>query len=220
MKDVINLAWVPPIALVLAISAAAYADNKPRSPASAGGVQARGDIRSKLEYCKTCHGSSAQGYRGSLIMPRLAGQTPEYVTNQLQAFVDHRRQRDLSINMARTHKVPMEMQAELANHFKDLHAGPSADAPKRLVDTGRKIYDEGVAEDEIPACSSCHGSAAEGKDVSPRLAGQSYRYTVKELAAWSVQRGQGTEQGAPKKKAHTLSKSQIEAVAAYVSYLP
>ena len=64
------------------------------------------------------------------------------------------------------------------------------------------------------------GKMAEGKDVSGRLAGQSYRYLVRELTRWKEARGQGTEQGAPKKKAHTLSPSEIEAVSAYVSYLP
>ena len=33
----------------------------------------QGDLQAKLEYCKTCHGISGEGYRGSLPIPRLAG---------------------------------------------------------------------------------------------------------------------------------------------------
>ena len=31
-------------------------------------------LRAKIEYCKTCHGLSAQGYHGFYPIPRLAGQ--------------------------------------------------------------------------------------------------------------------------------------------------
>ena len=49
------------------------------------------DLQAKLTYCKTCHGSSAQGFRGHSVMPRLAGQQTEYLENQLRAFVERRR---------------------------------------------------------------------------------------------------------------------------------
>ncbi len=49
------------------------------------------ELKAKIDYCKTCHGVSGQGFRGSFPMPRLAGQQPEYLENQLQAFIDRRR---------------------------------------------------------------------------------------------------------------------------------
>src|SRR5580704_12765671 len=48
----------------------------------------RQSFQAKLEYCKTCHGLSGQGYYA---MPRLAGQQPKYLENQLRAFIDRRR---------------------------------------------------------------------------------------------------------------------------------
>jgi cytochrome c553 len=57
----------------------------------------------KVEYCTDCHGPSGQGYHGYLTMPRLAGQTPEYVDKQLRNFADRSRERNLFINMARVH---------------------------------------------------------------------------------------------------------------------
>ena len=38
---------------------------------------AQGDLQAKLGYCKTCHGISGEGYRGSLPIPRLGGQQAE-----------------------------------------------------------------------------------------------------------------------------------------------
>jgi cytochrome c553 len=37
------------------------------------------DLEAKIEYCKTCHGLYGQGFRGSVPMPRLAGQQAEYL---------------------------------------------------------------------------------------------------------------------------------------------
>ncbi len=183
-------------------------------------AHAGGSVDAKLHLCQSCHGLSYQGYGGYLVMPRLAGQTPEYITNQLQAFVEHRRERGLFINMARTHNVPSGIREELVERFKDIHVKPSGGGPKRLVDTGKNIFLEGVPEKDVAACSSCHGPEAQGQDVNPRLAGQSYRYLVRELTRWKEARGQGTEEGAPKKRPHTLTPAEIEAVSAYVSYLP
>ena len=45
------------------------------------------DLQRKLVYCKTCHGLAAEGYRGSIPMPRLAGQQSKYLESQLQAFI-------------------------------------------------------------------------------------------------------------------------------------
>jgi len=57
-------------------------------------------LKAKTDYCKTCHGLDGQGFRGSFPMPRLAGQQPEYLANQLQAFIDRRRTNPVMFNVA------------------------------------------------------------------------------------------------------------------------
>jgi cytochrome c553 len=183
-------------------------------PARHGGLEA------KLEYCKTCHGLSGQGYMGYFPMPRLAGQQPEYLEAQLRAFIERRRTNPIMFNVA--HVLNPSMMAVLAAHFRDLNPRPFGGAPRGSLATGKKIFEEGLPESNVPACSACHGTEGKGQNEIPRLAGQLYAYTVGQLTGWRQERGQGTAVDtsaimAP--TAHNLTRSQIEAVAAYVSYL-
>ena len=56
---------LPAAMLAVALCTAGHAEER-GAPARQGGLEA------KLEYCKTCHGLSGQGYLGYFPMPRLA----------------------------------------------------------------------------------------------------------------------------------------------------
>jgi len=75
----------------------------------------------------------------------------------------------------------------------------------------------------VAACAACHGPNATGRDQFPRLAGQLYPYVIKELTNWSSERGQVQDKPDTsfimQPVAHSLTKPEIEAVAAYVSSL-
>jgi cytochrome c553 len=181
-------------------------------------------IQAKTEYCTDCHGVSGRGYRGFFAMPRLAGQTTEYFENQLRAFVEHGRGNDFPVPLSKVHgRLNTSMRSALAAHFADLDPPLVGGAPRELVPTGKKIFEEGVPNANVPACSSCHGTKAEGKGAVPRLAGQLYPYTVGQLANWDKDRGQNpttaSEASIMQPVAHSLTKSEIAAVAAYLSYL-
>ena len=178
------------------------------------------DLQAKIVYCKTCHGLSGEGYRGFIPMPRLAGQQPKYLENQLRAFVEHRRTNPIMYNVA--HVLSPSMLAALAAHFSDLNPEPLGGAPRELVAAGKAIYEDGLPETNVPACSACHGSDAKGQGEIPRLAGQFFPYVVNALTNWSKERGQDpTAQDTSaimRLTAHNLTQTQIAAVAAYVSY--
>ena len=57
------------------------------------------ELQAKIAYCENCHGVSAQGFHGYYPIPRLAGQQPEYLKNQLQAFVERRRTNNIMFNV-------------------------------------------------------------------------------------------------------------------------
>jgi cytochrome c553 len=179
------------------------------------------ELKAKTDYCKTCHGLSGQGFRGSFPMPRLAGQQPEYLESQLQAFIDRRRTNPVMFNVA--HVLSPSMLTALGEHFKDLNPKPLGGAPKEIVAEGKKIYDEGNPKAEVPPCASCHGAEAKGADAFPRLAGQLHDYMFRKLTNWDKERGQ--DKAKPDNSAimgpiaHNLTETQVRAVAAYLSYL-
>ena len=191
-------------------------------------------------------------------MPRLAGQQPEYLGNQLRAssshdggrksgrrpshnmktavetifvgkqrlynrrfFNERRRTNPIMFNVA--HVLNPPMITALAAHFKDLDAKPLGGAPKELVATGKTLYEEGVPDANVPPCSSCHGPEGKGDGAFPRLAGQLHDYIFRKLVNWSKERGQDRSKpdtsAIMEPIAHSLTEPQIEAVAAYVSYL-
>lgn len=179
------------------------------------------DVQAKMKYCEVCHGPSGQGFIGYYPIPRLAGQQPEYLKNQLQAFVDRRRVNPIMFNVA--HVLSPAMQTAIAKNFSDLNPKPLEDGPKELVATGKKIFADGVPDANVPACASCHGPEAKGNGVFPRLAGQPYPYVVRALSDWTKERGQNSAEpdtsAIMEPIAHSLNQSQIKAVASYLSYL-
>ena len=199
--------------LVVAFSTTGHA-------ADSGAPPRQGGLGAKLEYCKTCHGLSGQGYLGYFPMPRLAGQQPEYIEAQLRAFIERRRTNPIMFNVA--HVLSPSMLTALATHFRDLNPKPFGGGPRGSLAEGKTIFEEGLPEANVPACSACHGTTGKGQNEIPRLAGQVYQYTVGQLTGWKKERGQGSAidtSAIMAPTAHNLTRSQVEAVAAYVSYL-
>ncbi|MGO9135164.1 MAG: c-type cytochrome [Methylovirgula sp.] len=200
---------------VVVFTATGRAEDKPTPSVS------QQELQAKIVYCKTCHGVSAQGFRGAFPIPRLAGQQPEYIANQLRAFIERRRTNSVMFGVA--HVLSPSMVAGLAAHFKDLNPKPLGGAPKELVAEGKTIFEQGVPSANVPACASCHGPEAKGNGDFPRLAGQLDDYIISKLTNWTKERGQNPAEPdtsaimAP--IAHQLTKEQIAAVAAYLSYL-
>jgi cytochrome c553 len=174
------------------------------------------EVQAKMAYCEVCHGPSARGFVGYYPIPRLAGQQITYIKNQLQGFIERKRSNPIMINIS--HVLSPAMLTALATNFHDLNPKPVGGAPRAFVDAGKKIYEQGVPDTNVPPCAACHGPDAKGNEQFPRLAGQLYPYVVGQLTDWSKERGEDLSNiMAP--IAHTLTKQQIEAVAAYVSYL-
>ncbi|WOJ91161.1 c-type cytochrome [Methylocapsa polymorpha] len=179
------------------------------------------ELQAKIEYCKTCHGLSGQGFRGAFPMPRLAEQQPEYLENQLRAFIERRRTNPVMFNVA--HVLSPSMVTALAAHFKDLNPKPLGGAPRELMAAGKTIYEDGLPGANVPPCASCHGPEAKGDGAFPRLAGQLHDYIFRKLVNWSRERGQDPAKpdtsAIMEPIAHGLTEPQIAAVAAYLSYL-
>src|SRR5215467_15651739 len=189
--------------------------------ATSASAFSQGDLQAKLGYCKTCHGISGESYRGSLPIPRLAGQQAEYLENQLRAFIERRRESKFMSAVASA--LSPTMLPALAAHFKDLNPKPLKGAPKDLVAAGKKLYEEGIPETNIQPCAMCHGPDAKGEGTAPRLAGQLHDYVAKTLLNWTKERCRDRANAGlsvvMEPIVNSLNEAQIAAIAAYLDHL-
>ena len=131
--------------------------------------------------CSACHG--ARGISIAPTFPHLAAQPAAYLETQLKAF------RDRSRADPHAQAFMWGMAAQLSDDtIGEIAAYYAAQAPPRghpLAPAGgavgRKIYEEGIEAQLVPACQSCHLKGAEGAALIPRLAGQHQQYLEKQL---------------------------------------
>jgi cytochrome c553 len=154
-------------------------------------------------------------------MPRLAGQHPTYIDEQLKAFSEGRRAGRYMGDVARA--LSPEMIKALSKSFEGLDPAPLDGGSKTLESEGKNIFQTGVQSANIPPCATCHGDEAKGDGRVPRLAGQLNDYIVAALSKWKSERGQKpadpNASAIMHPTAQTLTSRQIAAVAAYVSHL-
>jgi cytochrome c553 len=204
------------LALQLAIAIVVFA-------ATAGGAAtkalafSRHELEAKIAYCQDCHGPAGQGFLGFYPIPRLAGQPVEYFENQLRAFADRQRANTIMRPVARS--LSPAMMTALATDFHAMNPRPLGGARRGLAAMGEKIFQDGVPEENVPACAACHGPEATGFELIARLAGQPYPYILKTLADFRSKDRKEHLSDVMYPVVESLNKQQIEAVAAYLSNL-
>jgi cytochrome c553 len=173
--------------------------------------------------CVWCHGPSLQGFSTA---PRLAGQSSQYVMNQLYSFRDHARDNPLSRQYmwgAAANHLGLQTARNLALYLSTISPKSANDGYDVLTARGRTIYEGGIPDANIPSCVACHGpnaegAAAQGAGQIPRLGGLSYYYLRRRLEQW----GEGYHATAlpPMPEiASKLSANEIEALASYLSFV-
>jgi cytochrome c553 len=112
-----------------------------------------------------------------------------------------------------------QAEADSAQQQEQKVQAENADMQNVKVDiaNGKKIFEQGKGE--VPACNSCHGPDGMGDDNlgTPRLAGQSVVYLVKELEDFAHDRRTDMTMSVMNFNAKGLTPSDRVDVAAYVS---
>jgi cytochrome c553 len=162
------------IAVVIGMAAAVHAERP-----SAGSARAAEQKAATL--CSTCHGP--RGVSTSPEFPNLAGQRESYFVRQIEAFrARSRAEKDAHDFMwGIASQLEDGIIAELAHYYAAQAPAPGRAADPSLASKGKELFDRGAPDREIPACASCHGPNAEGKEDAPRLAGQHAKYVAKQL---------------------------------------
>jgi cytochrome c553 len=170
-----------------------------------------------IRNCTWCHGASAEGYTPA---PRLAGQKPAYIENQLVSF--RARTRDAPFSKlymwGAAANLSRQRMRDLATYFSALQPQAADDGDKKLAAMGQSIYQLGLPDSNIVACVACHGPNAEGVGQIPRLGGLAYPYLKRRLEQWQ----DGYQGAIPRPMPHIagqLSGQQIAALASYLSFI-
>lgn len=181
----------------------------------AGVAQPSATVAGTEHVCSSCHGMGGQSNLSSTF-PRLAGQQDEYLVNQLKAF------RDKSRADPHAHTYMWGMAARLSDPTIDglaryystqppVHGSPGD--PAQMA-AGKKIFDEGIPAENVPACAACHGEQAQGAGAIPRLAGQHRSYLERQLDAFS---SNARANEIMHENSKNLTAPQITEVAAFLS---
>ena len=127
--------------------------------------------------CVACHG--ADGNSVAPTFPKLAGQSPKYLVQQLNDYKSGKRKNDIMAPNAAA-LSPEDIQG-LAAHFSKQKPAPGSVEDKALAEAGQKLYDDGNQDAGVPACASCHKEKGAGDSRYPRVASQHQTYIVQQL---------------------------------------
>lgn len=161
--------------------------------------------KQKAAVCAGCHGENGNSTLPQ--MPILAGQTARYIYLQLVDFKEGRRKEP---------QMEPFVQPLSRDDMRDLAAFFAAQKPRPgafKVDE-RKVA-RGKAKSEETLCTMCHLGGFAGQNEIPRVAGQHFEYTVKQLKDFKA-RTRTNDAGNMTAVARTLSDQDIEDLAHYL----
>ena len=204
-----------PLAACLLLAVCAMAP----SAFAAGPEEPDADDASKIaeQICAACHGPG--GASTSPIFPVLAGQHQEYLAAQLHAFKERTRSDPEAHNYMWTMStlVSESMIDQLARYYAAQPPVPGKPGDPEQMARGKELYQRGIADRKIMACSNCHGQNAEGHWVFPRLAGQRAQYVFRQLQVIQAHLRQSPVMHGIVKD---LKPSEMQDLGAYLQSLP
>ncbi|MUJ36735.1 c-type cytochrome [Aliivibrio fischeri] len=167
--------------------------------------------------CTSCHMPTGMGLPN--IAPMIAGENTEYLSRQIDLFIDGERSNTLMTPMASLITDPQK-KAEAINYFASLPAPEVKNLEKRgdhaiITDPARKLVYQGDWSRNIPACSTCHGASGIGVQAFPRLANQHQDYLEQELKAWKNKTRSGDHNDVMGSIARELTDTEISQLAEY-----
>lgn len=169
----------------------------------------------KSATCVACH--DVDGNNPSDQFPKLAGQVPGYIAEQLALFKSQKRNDPVMSSMVAT--LSEQDMDDLDAYYSSQRIETVSIPADRVDDAqaGKMVYRGGFAEFSVPACMGCHGPSGAGiPPLYPRLGGQHAAYIESQLLAFK--KGD-REDPIMQSVAFPLSEEQIKQLALYLSAL-
>ena len=169
--------------------------------------------------CVTCHMPDGRGM-DSGGFPKIAGDSPVYLTKQIHDFKSGTRENAIMLPIASA-LTDAEIAA-VTQYMSSLEKFevPEITRAKTPEGLGEKIALRGDWSRNIPECVICHGPGGVGVgDTFPPLAGQGPNYLATQLRAWQQGTRKNDQDDLMGHIARSLTEEEITAVAAYFAGL-
>lgn len=160
--------------------------------------------REKAELCILCHKPA----NSEPFVPRLQGQTREYVYAQIKAFKEKKRS-SFSMMAMNVEKLTDKDMHDLADYFA------SQQPPKEDFSIDERRSAKGASKAAELLCAACHQPSYLGKGEVARLAGLSPKYTALQIS--NIQAGQRSHPASQSMK--NLAREEVEDIAQYLAQL-
>lgn len=166
------------------------------------------------ERCAVCHGEQGQSVAPDF--PRLAGQNAGYVFKQLKDFASGHRASPVMLDKAK--QLSDAQMFAIGQFYQSMRPTVTQAADAKLAQVGEFVYERGNIHSSLPACVTCHGTAARGTAELPRLAGQHPDYIVRQMRAFK-DRSRSNDSAIMHLVAERISEMELQAVSAYLGGL-
>lgn len=164
--------------------------------------------KEKAAACMACHGTN--GNSTNPMFPVLAGQSARYIYLELRDYKEGARSNPMMSPMA-ANLSKADMQ-DLAAYFAEQKpAGIKFTADPARVKLG-------AAKVEETLCTMCHLGGLKGQNEIPKLSGQHYDYTLKQLTDFKAHT-RTNDAGNMSSVSKTLSNEDIINVSHYIATL-
>jgi len=165
-----------------------------------------------VQACQGCHGLGGNSTISST--PRLNGQQAGYLADRLKKLSDQTRtDAHAKVGMFKDLSAVNDAARMSIARFFSAQA-PTLPKPGVRAGEGKRIYEKGSAEDNVVACSLCHGPQGNGHDTTPRIAGQHADYLKAQLQLFNVK---FREHILMNRNAKTMSESTMDALTSYLA---
>ena len=171
--------------------------------------------KSKAAVCTACHGPDGNSTVPDF--PKIAGQIPGYVAEQLAAYKSGKRANAIMAGLV----LSMSEQdlLDIDAYYAQFEGSKASIDESELVaaNRGQEIYRRGLSQYSVPACMACHGPAGNGiPSRYPKVSGQFKEYLVTALSEFKSGVRVNEEMNTI---AFRLSAQQIEDLALYMQAL-
>jgi cytochrome c553 len=208
-----RLTWVV-LGICVLNACGAFAQERAASPPDT--------MQERMQACEPCHGRQGAGTNNDYF-PRIAGQPAAYLHEQLLGF--HNDSRHYAPMNYLLEFLPDSYLQKIAAYFASLHPlappPPPPEASIAVLTHGKTLATEGDPAHDIPACTSCHGSALTGMQPDiPSLLGLRANYISSQLGAVRYRARNPTASTCMQRIVMHMTGQDITAVAAWLASQP